>query len=338
MWCALVQASTALPTLEEVRSLALSTARAIETAQYSYQVAYSMGLKMEVSAYRSQEKYLIERRDVRPANIQTPDASRIPLLSYSVAFNGQQGQRLNRSTGVLKVNGNPPRQSVPDILVKPYSWLLTGQEVPKSLESLRRNDIWEEAFRTASVKEVRRYQNDDCVVIMRPTPHTMTPSYYLVYLSPRLGLYPIKYERFDEDTDKLCTKMEVTELLEESGDGGKYIFPLRVLCHESGADGVSYATSLEAVANRDSVIVNLPIDNQIFTISPDRVRTVVDVDAAAKELAGLSRDAASLANVVDDREDRFWESWMLLLNFAIVAILAIAILFRLRNKRSESQY
>jgi hypothetical protein len=290
---------------------------------------YDSGQETDLRIYRSGAKYMMERRDLKPGVLGT---RQLEPVDMATAFDGTQHQVLNVRDGVLKLVRHRPAPLAPDICLFPYLWLVVGQDVPWGLESLRNQDVWQHCFSGAALQGMASVREYECQKVRLSVPvGRLKNNFFVVYFAPKLGMYPIRYKRFGGPKARLSTTCDVMSVRTYRQDGALCIVPTHVLYEETCADGVSTPMSFEILADAESIGVNMPIADDVFTISKDRAKLVLDVGRISDELTRSVKPAS--LEPVTQRLGR---------TVAIVAGAAILVIFVVvggirRRRRMASQ-
>lgn len=317
--------------LISTRDSAAATARRITTLQLNTRIKYESGQETEVRTCRSGAKFIIERRDLKPGKL---GQEQLPLMSVVAAYNGERYQHLNLDSATLKLTDGILPSPAPDICIRPYSWLLAGQDAPPTLESLRNQALWERRFSDAAIEGTAVVREHECLRIRFHIPvGRLNNNVYVVYFAQSLGMYPIKYERLSGPKSQLSSSCDVISVHTSVQDGMACVVPTRLLYKETGADGASTPRSLEIVADAESLAVNAPIDDDVFTISQERARTLFDVQKQAEAFRQHLQPA-----ILDDEHHRsVWRGVAATALVLILVLLAMAVLRYRRHMLQDSK-
>ena len=235
-----------------------------------------VGVSRNSAFYADGGKYRSDFSKAGQSGTPTGAEQKIGVLAY----NGQMYQDLDADGRILAratkrtLQGNPYGALNP--LVLPFVWVLRKGD-PWTLESMRNNGVWEQRFTEAKLIGRDRVDGYDCLVVGFPHA-TNKDCVYKVYLAIELGYFPLQWQRFVEPGDLLTTNAIVTRFKRFTVKDQIASVPLVLEYEEFGKDNVSLPRKCTYRVAEDSLQVNQPISEDVFTISTLRAKRVVDVD------------------------------------------------------------
>lgn len=206
------------------------------------------------------------------------------LTNYrEMAFNGHIYQELNSAQSSLNITRK--RSLVPYGVMEiiTTSYLFAIQPDPNSefsLETLRQDKVWQ------NVKNIARYHSQQeimghrCVVLRIPYPiplgATERELVQVVAFAEDLNWFPVRFE--SEVDGIIATRWELSKYVVNHVGDSKFVMPLSLKGIAFNPDGEIWK-STTLVVKPESVEINKPIPEEIFTIDFSLAETVRDNDA-----------------------------------------------------------
>jgi hypothetical protein len=183
-------------------------------------------------------------------------------------------------------------------LLHMYSWLRERGE-PNRWDVLIADKNWERAARSATYIG-QRYLLGQLTHGLSFPQHGSVPNHcvYEVWFAPNLGYAPIKYERKLLSTGEESTVATVETWKVVNLDGEPFAFPTKLVHSENGKDGRSLAKKFTLLIDVDSLKVNEPVDQSVFTIVPEASWVVYDtskLNRTSDHAAELDRTPATFS-------------------------------------------
>lgn len=261
---------------------AMTTASLIDTVECTATLSYATGQQTVLKIACKGGKYFFDHTDV----VAPPEGA----FNYVMAYNGEQSQELRGS--LLRVTSERQRPLILQPVLQPFNWIFTTTGQEPALDLLRKSELWATCFQAAVFRGDGLAGSEECNVLefAQSIPRANTTVLYRVYFAKRLASYPLKYERYVASNNQLSTRCEVVQYQVIDSDGRKGVFPLKMEYEELGTDGSSRPCRITITTEPSSLKINQPIDDDIFTLSPLRAKTVFDTERVAKELRAGSVD------------------------------------------------
>ena len=263
-----------------------------------------------------------------------------PLLEpFEYAFNGTDYQWFSTGHVALtfsKKCRHPTPYWDPSPLMWPYYWVAGQQTNWSDIKDIAR---WETRFKEAKYVGQKVENNMQFDVVSFPFPQ-MNMDRVHVYFAKELNYYPLEMRGFVDSLNGglPVLQAQVTRYKTFDIDGMTFVFPLSVEVQMGikGDDEVGWSEMYWTV-DESSIKINPQLDEDLFTISPSRAKTVTDYDKMLEEGTMLPS-----SDVADDGRDIVSEplpkrTWSTQKTIAFVAVnlilLALLIYFLLRKKR-----
>jgi len=300
---------------DEIRAQAMLHAMLVRSLAFAYDIEDSAGWKAHGEFWGDGTRYRVNRNDERGMLVGD---KRIDPLTSSSAYDDRRYQLLTPDQSRLRLqDGNAEANySVGTPQTFLYMWL---QEIGKPFrwDCVLSHALWEEKFREARYAGKDEDHDVELEVVEIPERlQVKAPCIYKVYFAPALGYLPVKYARRVEETGEVSSTMVVEKYKTFPVDGRTLAIPTRMKYAESGADGVSFKQSLAITVDEDSLKVNEPIEESLFTLTSPDPQWIYDVDHENRMLAAV--EVPSAPSQPSDR------SSYLLLVVNVVGIGAIA--------------
>jgi len=190
-------------------------------------------------------------------------------MSCSSAFDGLRQQyldanhrlRLKKGAEGASYTNTTPQQYL-------FMWLRSGSDDLR-WDSVQNKELWQRRFAEASyVGAIPKDGRTLEIVDFPQTVDGVQPCVYRVFFARDLEFTPIKYIRRVSATTETSTTMEVSDFKTFLSDSQELVLPLALNVTESGADGVSLKQRITISVSEQSLKVNEPLDESLFTITP----------------------------------------------------------------------
>lgn len=216
------------------------------------------------------------------------------------AYNGEKFQTFFPDTGPRELSvrseigkrpfmaGSIPAVALPFAFVSPYEMT----RVPiKALTVLSDNTVWETARQRARLVGSENRNGVDCAVVelrVERASSPDSPAIFLVSFSIEQNYYPIYWEEsriLSSAKDYVRTRsVEVQELHPvqlETGQTVHFPLKLREVVYASGHENWIYETRITP----DSLSINQPVLDSLFTLSPLQAKVYIDEDDGKNSFA-----------------------------------------------------
>jgi hypothetical protein len=203
-----------------------------------------------------------------------PSAHKNELSKVISAYNGSRYQNFFDDRKTLTFSNvcrfkNP--YWLPNPLIIPYLWLTDSMGMNWS--DLKNQDLWAKSFSEAHYEGQSREGDFTCEVASMPYLDRKAGIRVKVYFAKELAYFPIKYVG-ESSAGNQVLSVEVTKHKIIESDGSRIVFPLSITMKENVPQvTVEYCTIAE-----ESIRVNKPIDEELFTLSPSMAKIVDDYD------------------------------------------------------------
>jgi len=224
------------------------------------------------------------------------------------AFNGNRYQLLYKerkglTTKKSPLTLNPCRTSNPLTMV--YTWLLNDDSI-HLLSEVKNEKSWQEKFATARYVGQRKEGEFNAAVVEFPytfgeVPESVGRAVVQVYFAEELGYYPVLVIAKSKDAGRFG-EIRVDKYKEFMIDGQKVIVPLEFT--QKMSVPTEDETSGKFSISLESIKINNPIDEDLFTISPTLATVVEDADVTQLEADKLSKERADRLRRADDWRHR----------------------------------
>ncbi len=228
---------------------------------------------------------------------------------YQVLFEHEKRLSLARSSRLP----NPYFTFNP--LILPYAWLFRAG-MTYTWSEVKNPKNWERSFEEGRYIGQSPEGGFSCEVVELPA--ALRETRCRVYFARELGYYPLKVIGYFGGEESSMTRVLRYRTMDV--DGHRVVFPTLVVA-EQRLDGEFFRA--EYRLEEDSIKLNHPIDEEVFTISPSRASIVVDLDELD---ARLGTDAAQQGTLVERHGGR-WRFWMTVgSGLILLALVALALL------------
>lgn len=280
------------------------------------------------SSLRSEVEFNGRRKSSADA-LSTESANDLgPVIS---AFNGVKYQVFLKKQSTLTFSsqcraGNP--YFIPNPLLIPYLWLVADSK-SMNWTDIKDPQCWEAKCGEAKYEGRRHIASRKCEVISLPYVSAVSGFLATVYFDPERAYLPLSYD-VRSNTGKLVLTVEVTETKEFIVDGESLYLPVHIVSRESGEVPVVREISI----NASSLLVNRPIDGDLFTLSPAMARVVDDYDVNIKNQPPIGDRYYELSRVdTGGKSAGGWRYYFLYGNLTIILLIVMLICWK-RFKKS----
>jgi hypothetical protein len=273
-------------TMETIRKHAVSQTRLLGSIKFSF-VTDIPGIGIDnATYYLSGNKFYSELEMSRADTNIKPQISAYDGDKYQVLdrIKNKQGEYLAHSSSHLL----PTASGTLNPIILPYGWLF---EAGQSIEWTKVKDesLWKNKFSNAVY--IRQLQEDghiyEIVKLAGVLPDTVTE----VYFASDLNYYPLKTITKLKDGSP-CNTGVVRRYKTFDIDGETLVIPLE-LSFEQQTKTKNYR-GLSKI-HENTLEVNLPLDDDFFTISPTRANEVIDIDERARLLGQQNDDGVDVS-------------------------------------------
>ncbi|APZ95141.1 serine/threonine-protein kinase [Fuerstiella marisgermanici] len=260
--------------LSEIRSQAYTRLSSIRSLAYRFEVKDSEGWHSKCEFFAERVRFRLNREDVTAGELGG-------MMKMASAFDGTQQQTFDGPRDQLRlkttIEGASYGVMIPQTYV--YAWLLSGKDNHR-WDTILDDQVWQQRFREANyIGEITEDGHTLDIVDFPQRINVATPCTFRVYFDRDLGFLPVRYFRQTVARNELSTTMKVTHHKAFTIDGKQIVIPLKVDFSETQADGVSWRGETTISVDEDSLRVNEPLDESLFTLSrTDGVDHIYDMD------------------------------------------------------------
>lgn len=256
-----------------------------------------------------------------------PSAHKNELSRVISAYNGSRYQNFFDDRKTLTFS-NTCRFSnpywLPNPLIIPYLWLTDSMGMNWS--DLKNQDLWAKSFSEARYEGQSREGEFACEVVSMPYLDRKAGIRVKIYFAKELAYFPIKYVG-ESSAGKQVLSVEVTKHKIIDSDGSRIVFPLAITMKENVPQvTVDYCTIAE-----ESIKVNQPIDDELFTLSPSMAKIVDDYDKNIQNQKNAQNrpplDVSSLPTPAGGHK------WLLAGNVTLLVVLLSVFCYRRWRRR-----
>ena len=251
--------------LDFIRDEAFASVDALATLQFAFEVKDDQGWHSNAEFFADKVRFRVNRQDVKGMQVsgQRPEAMRV-----SSAFDGVQQQYCVDDGPVgnkMGVDGASYSITTPQQFM--YAWLLRSPGDFR-FDSLLEKEMWDQRFAEATYVGAIPANGETLEIVDFPQNWDgLKPCTYRVFFSRDAGFVPIKYIRRIAATTEASTTLEVTDLKKiELPERRAIGFPMTLKYTETGVDGVSRKQTQSMTIHPETLRVNEPIDESVFTI------------------------------------------------------------------------
>ncbi len=268
------QASEHLNSISSIRySSSIETIETIKTKE-----GQGNSLKVE----QIDQIFIYDRGKYR-ASVASPDPAEYQF-QREFAFNGYIYQELNPYQSSLNITRK--RSLVPygimEIITTSYLFAIQpGPNSEFSLETLRKDTVWQNVKSIARYHSQQEIMGHQCVVLR--IPYSVVPPgatkrelVQVVAFAEDLNWFPVRFE--SEVDGIIASRWELTKYVVNRVGDSKFVMPLSLKGIAFNSDGEIWK-STTLVVKPESVEINKPIPEEIFTIDFSLAETVWDNDA-----------------------------------------------------------
>jgi hypothetical protein len=291
---------------------AIATARLVESYEFKATIDFDDGHKVETTHIRSGHMYYIHRKDLVAGTFR---GRPLPLFNETYAFNGTIYQDLDSNKDALRLSEIPLPPLTPSLHFGPYDWLTRGSQRTPSWEVLRDDQVWRERFESGKFIADETLDGLACTVVEFPHERSQSDARYRVHFAADLGYYPLRYQRILPN-GSLSTDCHVTSYMSIDSTAENGVFPLELVYEETGADGLSTPQRYEIVADPKTVRINVPIADEVFTISPERAFEVLDQPRIAEHFKQTPASSAPSR----------LRAWLVVITVCIALVLSLLVI------------
>lgn len=292
------------PFLRQILEKNFESVAALRSETYTARVKNSDGGEWQAKYLRSRDMYRIERVDLSPTLVDgEPNHS-----PYDVwAFDGKNYQSQSRERKLLKITTTGSGVGSADPVLEPYRWIAAIQCVAPSRADFLKISYWEAAFANAVVVGESKVDSKPCVEVEFSQRCSGPACYFRVHFHTDGSFYPIKYERRVASSHKLATESIVHEWQIVDGGTQRVRMPLRISRMTTDADQISRVGTVETVLHRESIEVNQPLADGVFTLEKAPDQLVYDVQEQEESYARSReiRDSLTIGPLVSIGRGRY---------------------------------
>jgi hypothetical protein len=271
----------AVSVAEESRSVqrvAFQTFKSIASSSCEGSRFNSLGLVSKFRYLKADGKYRVYREDSSSPVINGRTYS---LQKGTWAYDSNRYQSLD-DTGYLKLSDHMQGVGHTDPLLVAFAWLPNCQCIPSTHDNLMNESNWESQFLLCVSKGNSSFKGFNTLLLEFEQTCATTMCKFQVHFAVDLGFFPIKYERFVGSTGELTTVFEVQEIRTQKSATGIVAYPIKLFRKELGADGASLPMEETIHVDESTLLLNQPVDQQLFTLDESKVNFVHDVDKIRK--------------------------------------------------------
>lgn len=255
--------------LSEIRRLGITHAKHLTSIQFAFTTDI-VGLgKDQGEFFISGNKFYSRLDPFRFDNQILPSESAYNGEKYQLLdlVEAGKGEYLSYSSSPIL----PTSTGTLDPLLLSYAWLFTSGEFPQWF-TIRDDAIWNKAFADAEYlgEETVEGQLCDCVKMPGILPNTINT----IYFARDLNFFPFKTVTNKVDGSYFGT-VQLDDFIEKDVDGELLVVPTK-LHFSQMVEGNE--TPGETTLSIETLRINEPIDDDLFTISPTRANRVIDLD------------------------------------------------------------
>jgi hypothetical protein len=262
-------------TMETIRTHAVSQTRLLGSIKFSF-VTDMPGIGVDQATYYlSGNKFYSELKATRAETNIKPKISAYDGDKYQVLdrIEKGQGEFLAHSSSHLL----PTDSGTLNPMILPYAWLFkAGQSIEWA--KVKDESLWKDKFSTAVY--INQLQEDghayEIVKLDGVLPDTITE----VYFASDLNYYPLKTITKLKDGSP-CNRGTVQRYKTFDIDGETLVIPLEFSFEQQTKTKTYQGLSK---IHEKTLEVNLPLDDDFFTLSPTRANEVIDMDERARLL------------------------------------------------------
>ena len=242
----------------------------IETLQYRFEKKDDQGWQSQAEFYADHIRFRVNRKDLTGIMGLDDDLKPIrnPPMTISRAFDGQKQQYARQNEPVRVKHGREGGAygiTIPQVWA--YGWLRNGA-AEFHWDTILSKELWEQRFRDAIyigdvTEDGRRFE----IVDFPQRLEHVTPCIYRVYFARDLAFLPLKIFRNTLDRNEPSTTVHVTRFKTFTVKGKQIAIPLDIQHRETQADGVSHKGETTITVDENSLKVNYPLDDSLFTLN-----------------------------------------------------------------------
>jgi hypothetical protein len=239
------------------------------------------------------------------------NASGKDLFVTSFAWNGKVNQMFDEQALVLKSQRVPFSDGVPYagpmIFSETCDFLRPRDQPLPSLEDVGKDDYWADFAAHARIVGSDDLSGRPTVVVEYSSEKTVyvgRPYRAIVHFSEQESFYPVKYSLIVESTEGTWTlrDFEVKQLKRiDGGAGADYFVPIESLLVVQG-EAKSLPVTEKITVDPESIAINQPIDDSVFTIPEVQARAFIDYDDRSRDWNLTSIDRTMTREAVDAPE------------------------------------
>jgi hypothetical protein len=229
---------------------------------------YNMVFKFHKKGEKFRIETALEGSDVWPNQIR-----------MVTAFDLDKVQRLDKNTLHLRVQSEPiiPSRQMNLPLTRPFRYIFLGQK-DLSLTSLWKESVWNELKSRITKIETARIEGQDCILI--EFDYSNRSRICRIHFASELLYYPVRTEVVNAETNKPTVKLVVTDVEKRITDHGIVIIPLQISESQWHPDSGLPTFTLRETVDRERLVVNEDIPDEVFTIPIHMARSYEDADDA----------------------------------------------------------
>ncbi len=309
--------------LDEIRLRAFRLPAMIDTIEFTSSTSSKnrdeSGVSVNVKGvmkYVAKDSRYRSETEAKSADTQMPG----PTIA---AFNGEVHQILDENKQTLTLSQiphivNPTSEFNPIAL--PYSWLFTRGDAFVWSE-VKDEKKWQHRFSGARFVETRDVEGDLREIVDFPGIFDKTTT--RVEFSQTLHYLPVRWSHRWNESEQPFSVVEVVEHQDIDVDGSPCLVPIHIIYYQEDDTGRS---SGDIMINPGSLRVNHSVNDEVFTISQNRVKYInnIDEEQASLVIRGDRQSVGIEPNFFRKRP----VSWLLVSNIGIILLLVTLLVFR----------
>lgn len=254
----------------KIRDSAFHQLTSVETVQCRATLNRPRGGQSKISYFRNGNRYRVERNDLEPSTVAGEPVS----TPYHVwTYDGELYRMFNEENKTLKLTDGRGAAGSADPISVPFDWVAHLNCESPFRENLVSSKIWEVIFENARVRGQARCRGKECVVLEFKQACTNPVASFRVYFLIEERYFPVRCERWLENGQDYDSFSEVVDYKRHVIGDQQFVIPL-LHRYEQGTD---YA--METKIDLESVVLNEPVEDEMFTIDPSLAKSVYTVRA-----------------------------------------------------------
>jgi len=312
-------------------------------AEKSARIISSAEFKMTSTDYHSagnsekREKCVSESHFYTQGNmfrceVELTNSATNKVLRSTMAYNGVRYQTFMPDASVLALS-NASQVSNPtfgiNCLIAPYMWIFDGQR-PFSWSIVRDHTAWDRASSKATLLRTVE-EGGNTLHVVSFASESVPGVTSEVFFAENLAFFPLRF--ITRGIGKAKFELRVDEFEQFQTDGDTVYVPIKITLQEDGGEIQHRGTYR---IRRESLKINVPLDEELFTISRSRARIVNDLDDVDFQnlMSNLPSSADLSSKTTGPQAQRFW---FILFNIALIISISVMIIARRGSKHAESK-